>query len=136
VSDVLASRRAERELLIERARAYARALSERLPVRAVFLAGSVARGDFNLWSDTDVLVIADDLPARLPDRLALLSGNAPGGIQVVGLTPAELRLAAQRNNRLVLDAAAHGILLAGDPRALESAGAGGASPPTATGLAT
>jgi predicted nucleotidyltransferase len=128
VSDVIASRRAERERLIERAREYARALSERLPVRAVVLAGSVARGDFNLWSDVDVLVVADDLPARLPDRLALLSADAFGGIQVIGLTPAELRRAAQRSNRLVLDAAAHGILLAGDPRALECVGA--ASPPT------
>jgi predicted nucleotidyltransferase len=114
VSDVIASRRAERERLIERARGYARALSERLPVRAVVLAGSVARGDFNVWSDIDVLVVADDLPPRLPDRLALLSADAPSGIQVVGLTPDELRHAAARNNRLVLDAVAHGILLAGD----------------------
>jgi uncharacterized protein len=87
----------------------------------VVLTGSVARGDFNVWSDIDVLVVADELPARLPDRLALLA-DAPGGIQVVGLTPAELRRAIQRNNRLVLDAAARGILLAGDPRALDYAG--------------
>jgi predicted nucleotidyltransferase len=122
VSDVLASRRAERERLIGRARAYARALSERLPVQAVVLVGSVARGDFNLWSDIDVLVVTDALPERLPDRLALLSADAPGGVQVVGLTRAELRRAAQRSNRLVLDAAAHGILLAGDARALQASG--------------
>jgi uncharacterized protein len=114
VRDVVASRRAERERLIERARGYAGAVSKRLPVRAVVLAGSVARGDFNVWSDIDVLVIADGLPARLPDRLALLSADAPSGVQVVGLTPDELRQAAERNNRLVLDAADHGILLAGD----------------------
>ena len=122
MSDVIASRLAERERLIELARVYARALSERMPVCAVVLAGSVARGDFNVWSDVDVLVVADVLPARLPDRLALLAADASGGIQVVGLTPDELRRAAQRGNRLVLDAAAHGILLAGDPRALECAG--------------
>jgi predicted nucleotidyltransferase len=114
VKDVVASRRAERERLIERARGYARTLSSRLQVRAVVLAGSVARGDFNVWSDIDVLVVADDLPARLPDRLALLSADAPSGIQAIGLTPAELQRAAERNNRLVLDAVAHGILLAGD----------------------
>ena len=123
MSDVLASRRAERERLIERAREYARTLSARLPVRAVVLTGSVARGDFNVWSDIDVLVVADDLPARLPDRLALLGENAPGGVEVVGLTPAELHRAAERNNRLVLDAAAHGILLAGSSDTLESVAA-------------
>jgi predicted nucleotidyltransferase len=123
MSDMIASRHAERERLIEVARVYARTLAERIPVRAVVLAGSVARGDFNVWSDVDVLVVADDLPERLPDRLALLAADAPGGIQVVGLTPAELLRAAQRGNRLVLDAAAHGILLAGDASGLESAGA-------------
>jgi predicted nucleotidyltransferase len=124
VSDVLAERRAERERLIERARSYARALEARLPVRAVVLAGSVARGDFNLWSDIDVLVVADALPERLPDRLALLAADAPAGVQVVGFTPDELRLAARRGNRLVLDAAAHGILLAGDAAALGVAAPG------------
>jgi uncharacterized protein len=79
MSDMIASRHAERERLIEVARVYARALSERIPVRAVVLAGSVARGDFNVWSDVDVLVVADDLPERLPDRLALLAADAPRG---------------------------------------------------------
>ena len=78
------------------------------------LAGSVPR--------IDVLVIADDLPARLPERLALLGADAPGGIQVVGLTPDELRLAARRKNRLVLDAAAHGIVLVGSAQVLADAG--------------
>jgi predicted nucleotidyltransferase len=31
---------------------------------------SVARGDFNDHSDIDVLIIADRLPPRAPDRLA------------------------------------------------------------------
>jgi hypothetical protein len=134
LSDVVANRRAERDRLIEIARRYARALSERLPVRAVVLAGSVARGDFNLWSDVDVLVVADHLPARLPERLALLSADAPGGFQVIGLTPTELREAVRRRNRLVLDAAAHGVLLAGDAEALASACTGPATtgpPPSA-----
>jgi predicted nucleotidyltransferase len=65
----------------------------RLPVKAVVLAGSVARGDFNVWSDIDI---------------------------VVGYTPAELQHAALRGNRLVLDAAAEGILLAGDARAFQA----------------
>lgn len=43
--------------------------------------GSVARGHFNLWSDIDVLVVADNLPERWLDRLgrlAPLGKNAAG----------------------------------------------------------
>jgi hypothetical protein len=121
VIDPLADRRAERDRLIAVARAYADTLSARLPVSAVVLAGSVARGDFNVWSDIDVIVIADALPERLPDRLALLGADAPAGVQAVGFTPDELRRAAQRANRLVLDAGVHGIVLAGDPDVLRRA---------------
>ncbi len=121
MSDVLADRRAERDRLMAIARTYAETLTARLPVRAVVLAGSLARGDFNVWSDIDVIVIADALPERLPDRLALLGADAPGGVQAVGFTPTELRQAAGRANRLVLDAAAHGIVLAGDRHVLARA---------------
>lgn len=43
--------------------------------------GSVARGDFNLWSDIDVLVVADNLPERWLDRLGRL---APLGKNTAG----------------------------------------------------
>jgi uncharacterized protein len=127
VTDALAARRAERDRLIAVARSYAENLQARLPVNVVVLAGSVARGDFNLWSDIDVLVVADGLPDRLPDRLALLGADAPAGLQPVGFTPAELRRAAERANRLVLDAAEHGIVLAGDPAVLPRAAASAAA---------
>jgi hypothetical protein len=113
VTDALADRRAERERLIGVARAYADALSARLPLLAVVLAGSVARGDFNVWSDIDVVVVSDALPARLPARLALLGADAPAGVQAVGFTLSELREARRRGNRLVLDAWSHGIVLIG-----------------------
>jgi predicted nucleotidyltransferase len=118
VIDPLAERRAERDRLVAIARDYAETVSARLHVSAVVLAGSLARGDFNVWSDIDVVVVAEALPERLPDRLALLGADAPAGVQAVGYTPAELRGAALGGNRLVLDAAAHGIVLAGDPDAL------------------
>ncbi len=121
MTDALAERRAERDRLIAVARAYAAALSARLPVRTVVLAGSVARGDFNVWSDIDIVVVAEALPERLLDRLALLAADSPARVQAVGFTPRELRRAAQRGNRLVLDAAEHGIVLAGNPDAVARA---------------
>ena len=66
VADVLARRGAERVALIERARAFVDELGEHLDIRAASIGGSVARGDFNVWSDVDVVLVVDELPERLP----------------------------------------------------------------------
>ncbi len=117
MADPLAARRAERERLLGLAREYVRCLSARLPVRAAFVVGSVARGDFNVWSDVDVLVVAEGLPERAPERTALLLEQAPAGVQPVGFTPAELEQARRRRNPLVLEADERGIPLpAGGPQ--------------------
>lgn len=101
---VLDRRRREREQRIDVARKYGEALSRRVPVRHVIVFGSVARGDFNAWSDIDVLVLAEELPAGGRDRLALLHDPAFLGVQPVGWTPDEF------------DAR----VLAGDPMAIEA----------------
>jgi len=41
--------------------------------RAIVLVGSLARGDYAGTSDADVLVIADDVPARFLDRTVLFA---------------------------------------------------------------
>ena len=111
--EAVAARRVEREALIALAREYLDRLSRRLPVTAAVVAGSVARGDFNVWSDVDVVVVAEDLPARAPERMALLLADAPPRVQPIGFTPAELELARRRANRLVVEADRHGVVLLG-----------------------
>lgn len=110
--DLLAGRRAERESLIELARDYIRRLSQVVAVEAAFVVGSVARGDFNLWSDVDVVVVAENLPSDSLERTGLLISVAPARVQPVGFTPAELERARRRRNPLVLEADALGISLA------------------------
>lgn len=107
-------RRTERRRLIARARAYAERLDGRIPLKATILVGSVARGDFNVWSDIDVLVVADELPERTPDRGLLLMTDAPAGVQPVGMTPSEFRSALERRNRMVVEAVESGIVLSGE----------------------
>jgi predicted nucleotidyltransferase len=48
----------EWQMLLEEARAYAGRIRKALPDAEVFLFGSAARGDFNLGSDLDLLVVA------------------------------------------------------------------------------
>lgn len=56
-----------------------------------------------------MLVIAEDLPERTPDRLAVLLDDAPTGVQAVGLTPEEVGDALRRGNRLVAEALSEGV---------------------------
>jgi uncharacterized protein len=87
VAEALGQPRRERERLLGLAREYVERLSRRLPLVAAAVVGSVARGDFNVWSDVDVLVVAEGLPERTPDRGSLLVADAPGGVQPVGSPP-------------------------------------------------
>ncbi|MGH2961246.1 MAG: nucleotidyltransferase domain-containing protein [Solirubrobacterales bacterium] len=107
-------RRAERARLVRVARDYAERLADRLPgVRSVVVAGSVSRGDFNVWSDIDVIVVADGLPDGVRDRLEVLLEGAPPGIEAFGYTPDELERELGRRNALVRDAVEHGVSVYG-----------------------
>lgn len=110
---VIARRREEQRQLIDRARRYVDDLSTRMPLVAAALAGSVARGDFNVWSDIDVVVIAEGLPERYPERADKLMTGVPK-VQPVGYTPDEFRTALERRNALVVEAVERGISLAGE----------------------
>jgi predicted nucleotidyltransferase len=81
-------------------------------VVAVVVVGSYARGDFNKWSDVDLLVVAKSLPERFLDRFALFD-DAPPRFQVVSYTPHECRQGLRRRNKMFEDAAAYGVVLAG-----------------------
>ncbi len=111
---LLAQRRNEQERLIGLARAYVERLSSRVPVLAAAVVGSVARGDFNVWSDIDVIVLCASLPKRMPDRMAFLVETATGGVQPVGFTPGEFREAVARGNRLAVSVAEEGVILFGE----------------------
>jgi predicted nucleotidyltransferase len=91
---------------------------------AAWLFGSVARGGAGPGSDIDVLLVPDaavagsERPSRpgrprwigLTERVRAWSGNAR---EVLELTAAELRAAADRDDRLVRDLRDHGVALAG-----------------------
>lgn len=114
VEAVLARRRREREQLLGRARRFAGHLPDHLRVRAVVVVGSVARGDFNLWSDIDVLVVADGLAGGPVQRLEAL-GPAPGGVQPIAWTPAEWCTQLRRRNPMAVEAVEDGVWLTGTP---------------------
>lgn len=107
-------RRAERGQMIEEARTYFRDKAATIPLRSAHLVGSVARGDFNLWSDVDVVIVTDELPGRFLERVELFSDRPPG-TEVFPYTPEEFENELARSNPIVLEVGEIGIdLIAGE----------------------
>lgn len=118
---VIQRRQAERRALLDRAAAFVGSLPPALGLRAAVVVGSVARGDFNRWSDIDVVVVADHLPAGWLDRLDAL-GPRPGLVQPVAWTPSEWRRQLERGNPLAREGVRAGVWLAGSAETLASSG--------------
>lgn len=110
---IAARRRGEQSEAIEAARRYAQALHEDVPLVAAVVFGSYARGDFNTWSDVDVLVLSDDLPGDPRERLDVLWRRRPGGIEPVGWTLVEHQARRRRRDPIAVEADDLGVVVLG-----------------------
>ena len=110
---VIERRRAEQRALVDRAASWAASLPDHLGVCAAVVFGSVARGDFNKWSDVDVLVVAEHLPASSRDRIEVLFADRPGGLEPVGWTPSELTERRRRRDPIAREADEIGLVVRG-----------------------
>lgn len=67
-------------------------LKDRLGKVTVILYGSYARGDFNLWSDIDIIVISEHFSKIKPlDRINKILDILPPNVEAICLTPKEAR---------------------------------------------
>jgi uncharacterized protein len=115
---VIARRRAEREGLLERARQFVVTLQSRLSIRAAVVFGSVARGDFNRWSDIDLLIIAETIPPGHRHRVDA-TGERPPGLQPIIWTTEEWRTERARGNAIAAEATGSGVWLVGSREELD-----------------
>lgn len=111
---VIARRRAEQRALIQRASDFVEAIPAEAGLIAAAVFGSVARGDFNLWSDIDLLVIVAGATERSLDRPLVLGPPAPR-VQAIVWTPEEFERAFAAGNPIALEAVTAGVWLAGEP---------------------
>jgi len=111
MTKLLEERRRQREKAIKLAREYIDKLSEVLTLVSAILYGSFARGDFNLSSDIDVLVISDSLPPNPLTRLEFLYQFASGGIEPKAYTTEEFISMLKDGNPVIVDALKNGIIL-------------------------
>ncbi len=110
---VVERRRAEQRARIEAVAAWTRHFAAEREVTAVVVFGSTVRGDFNKWSDTDVLVVAEELPEGWRSRMELLAADIPPGIQPVGWTPAELAERRRRGDPIARECDSVGVVVHG-----------------------
>lgn len=113
---VVVRRRAEQARLVATAAEWASRAGPALGAQAVVVVGSVARGDFNKWSDIDVLVVAEELPATWAERSALVGGtHRPPGVEVIAWTPTELVTRLRRGtDPLATEAYGPGVVVFGE----------------------
>lgn len=114
---VLARRRRERDELLDRAR----------QVRCQLVAGVTGAGcmrvrlgragGFNLWSDIDVLVVAETLPPGPLQRLEALADPLPL-VRPVAWTPAEFAERLGKRDPIAVEALTYGVWLVGSAQVL------------------
>ena len=78
------------------------------------LYGSMARGDNNVWSDIDFLVISDNLPENPLQRLEFLYSLTEKSIEVKGYTRNEFLKMIEKRNPIALDSLMEGKMIADD----------------------
>lgn len=80
-----------------------------IPYRVTaILIGSYARGDFNLWSDVDILLVAEFIGNPI-ERLRLV--DMPPGFQVIPLTEGELLSLLMKGDPMAVEALKTGVIL-------------------------
>ena len=104
----------KREQYIYEAQGYTNAVRDHLGPVCAFLIGSVARGDFNLGSDIDVIIISDTLPADPLEGSRLLYGFGSPLVEPKGYTLREFRHLLGRRHPTALAVLEEGILLRDD----------------------
>ena len=106
--EVVEKRIEERKKIIQEAKAY----SKNLPFKcSVLLIGSYAWGDFNLWSDINLLIIGNFNGNPL-ERLKNI--DFPPGYETIMLTPEEINKMKMKNDRFITDAVKDGVVLKDD----------------------
>jgi len=87
--EVLRKRLSEWLSVVESIEEYSKLLRSRLGRVSIILHGSFARGDFNAWSDVDLIIVSEKFRGvRVLDRYDLLNPTPPR-VEPIPLTPEE-----------------------------------------------
>jgi len=113
---VFEQRRLMREEAIRKAREYAEKVKAFIGKVSAVLVGSYARGDFNEWSDIDLLIVAEGVLGNPLERMDYLLDRCPppAGVEPIILTQTEYMRQKRLETPLFREACGKGIVLVDD----------------------
>ncbi|PUA34020.1 MAG: hypothetical protein B7O98_01000 [Zestosphaera tikiterensis] len=114
---VVEVRRRLKEEAIRRAKTFSECVKNKLGKVTTMVFGSYARGDFNVWSDIDVLVVVDSvLPKNPLRRLDIVEECllAVGVVEPIILTINEFMEKLRKKDPAVVEAVDEGIAILDD----------------------
>ena len=89
-------------------------LRGRLGKLTAIVYGSVSRGDFNLGSDVDILIISEGLPNHPLERMEVLFSCHEPPLEPKGYTQAEFRALLAKRNSAIAEILKEGIVVVDD----------------------
>ena len=106
--EIIERRMKERNKIINDAKQYASTLKFKC---SVILIGSYSRGDFNLWSDVDILIIGN-FSGNPVERINSI--DFPPGYEIIPLNMEELNKKLTKNDKFIEDSFRDGVILMDD----------------------
>ncbi len=111
--EIIERRKRELRERIELAREFLRSIYEYLRPMTAIIIGSTARGDFNQWSDVDLVLVSDRFPKNPIDRFRMVELKILPGIEPIPLRTADLMKLVEKRSPVVEDMV-KGIFLVDD----------------------
>ena len=114
MEEIIKRRIIAREAAIKKAKSFVECVGAYLSVRKAILIGSYARGDFNISSDIDILIVVDDdLPNNPIKRLDLVETCLFKHINIepIIINVSEYNKLKDKRNPVIVEAEKYGIQL-------------------------
>lgn len=111
---IIEERIKKRNEFIRSAQVFTSCVTAKLPNTTIIVYGSVARGDFNEWSDIDILIITKDkVPKKPTDRLDVIFECMKINplIEPVIITLKEFYKLLNKKNPLIVEAVKKGVVV-------------------------
>lgn len=112
--EILQRRKDQRTKWLEMATVYAERLRERLGKVTAVVYGSVARGDFSLGSDVDILIVSEELPGHPLARMELLYACLEGPLEPRGYTLTEFQTFRAKGHPFLATVLGEGVAVTDD----------------------
>jgi len=105
--------------ILEALKKYAEKMLEK-GAKVIILIGSLAKGNYTAFSDADVIIISDNVPENLLDRIKMfIDPTLPIDIQPRVYTTKEILKMAHQKRKIIEEILNHGKILAGDEKILK-----------------